>query len=80
MQQSRVDSWLEALTNILVGFTINFIANMTLFPLFGWSITIEQNIGLGVCYTFISLVRSYSLRRLFNGKSVYQAIKGRFIC
>ena len=74
--QSRLDSILEAVTNVVIGFSINFIANLTLFPLFGWEITVLQNVGLGVCYTIISLVRSYSLRRLFTGRSPYQAIRG----
>lgn len=28
-----------------------------------------------VIYTIISLVRSYTIRRLFNGKSVWMAIR-----
>ena len=75
MKQSKLDSAFESITNVLVGFAINFAANMLIFPLFGWSISIEQNILLGALYTVISLVRSYAIRRAFDGKSIYQAIK-----
>lgn len=66
MTQSRRCSALESCMNIAVGFSINFTANMTVFPLFGWHISAEQNLGLGAIYTGISLVRSYCLRRVFN--------------
>ena len=73
--QNKIDSALESVTNVIVGFTINFTANMFIFPLFGWSISVTQNIALGACYTAISLVRSYVIRRAFDGKSIYQSIK-----
>jgi hypothetical protein len=78
LTQSKIDSALEALTNIFVGFSINVTANILIFPIFGWSISISQNLMLGGCYTMISLIRSYALRRAFDGRSVYQAIKLKF--
>jgi len=66
MSQTRKQSAIEAVMNVAVGFLINFTANMTLFPLFGWEISVEQNIGLGILYTMISLARSYCLRRFYN--------------
>ena len=68
MNQTKLGSFYESLINIAIGFAINFTANMTLFPLFGWSISVEQNIGLGACYTIISIIRSYCIRRWFNAK------------
>ena len=64
--QSKRGSALEAVINVLVGYSINMAANFALFPLFGWHITLHQNLLLGVFYTAISLVRSYCLRRTFN--------------
>lgn len=75
MKQSRIDSVMESLVNIVIGLTINFTANMLIFPLFGWYITASQNILIGVIYTVISFVRSYLIRRAFNGKSVWSVIK-----
>lgn len=64
--QTRRRSLLESLVNILVGYFINFTANLLIFPIFGWHISTRENLTLGVIYTGISLVRSYGLRRFFN--------------
>lgn len=66
--QTRRGSLLESFVNLLVGYSINFTANLLIFPLFGWHISARENLTLGVIYTGISLVRSYGLRRLFNHK------------
>jgi len=66
--QSRRRSLLESFVNILVGYSINFTANLLIFPIFGWHISTRENLTLGVIYTGISLVRSYGLRRFFNRK------------
>lgn len=68
--QTRRGSLLESLVNILVGYSVNFTANLLIFPLFGWHISTRENLTLGVIYTGISLVRSYGLRRFFNHKDL----------
>ena len=67
MSQTRRGSLVEAWANIVVGFTINFFANLLIFPLFGMHISPGDNFIMGLIYTVISLVRSYVLRRWFNG-------------
>jgi membrane protein implicated in regulation of membrane protease activity len=59
MAQTKIGSFIEAWVNIMVGFAINWCANMTVLPLFGFEI--------GLIFTVVSLVRSYVLRRWFNG-------------
>ena len=66
MSQTRKESAIEAVVNILVGYTVNLMANFAIFPLFGWHITLEQNLMIGVFYTAVSFVRSYALRRFYN--------------
>lgn len=66
MAQSRLGSAVEAVANVAVGYTINMLANFLIFPLFGWSLTLGENLLLGVIYTAISLARSFVLRRVFN--------------
>jgi hypothetical protein len=39
---------------------------LIVFPLFGIHIPMSSNIAIGIIFTFVSLVRSYVLRRLFN--------------
>ena len=77
--QSRTDSFMEAAANIVVGFSINFFANIVILPLvLGVPVNLGELGFIGALYTVISLVRSYTLRRAFNGKSIWQALKDRF--
>jgi hypothetical protein len=64
--QTRMGSFVEAWANILVGFTINFIANLAVLPLFGFNVTPSAAFGIGLVFTAISLARSYVLRRWFT--------------
>jgi hypothetical protein len=64
--QLKKHSLIESCTNIIVGYTINMIANFVIFPIWGWSITLKQNIEIGIVYTVISMIRSYCLRRVFT--------------
>lgn len=68
MSQTKIGSFAEAWLNIAIGFGINFTANLLILPLFGFhTLTLEKNFAIGILYTVISLVRSYCLRRWFNG-------------
>lgn len=76
MKQSRIDSVMESLTNLAVGLAVSQVANLIVLPLvLGVQVSQGAALWLGVIYTIISLVRSYTLRRLFNGRSVWAAIK-----
>jgi len=69
MTQSKLESLYEALFNIAIGFTINFLANLVLIPLFlHAAVPLAANWWMGCAYTVISLVRSYVIRRWFNAK------------
>jgi hypothetical protein len=66
--QTRLGSFVESWANIVIGFTINYIANLLILPMFGFtSLTPGKNFAIGVAYTGISLARSFVLRRWFNG-------------
>lgn len=73
MAQTKKASLAEAVTNIVVGYSVNFAANLLVFPIFGWQVSVKQNLQLGVIYTVISLVRSYGLRRYYNWREVRRA-------
>lgn len=66
MRQTKFGSFVEAKANIVVGFGINFVANLIVLPLFGFQVTVVDAFGIGVIFTFVSLARSYLLRRFFN--------------
>lgn len=68
MAQTRFGSVIEAAANILVGFAINWSANMLFLPMFGFTgLTAAKAFGIGLVFTAISLIRQYVLRRYFNG-------------
>lgn len=66
MSQSRLGSLVEAIINTVIGFSINYIANLCIFPLFGLHISLMDNLLMGFIYTAISVIRSYCVRRWFN--------------
>ena len=68
MTQTRLGSLIESCINVAIGFGINFAANLAILPLFGWHVTVSQNLALGAIYTAISIARSYAVRRWFNAR------------
>lgn len=80
VKQSRTDSFMEALTNAAVGIGVSFVANLVILPIvFGITPSMAENLLIGGLYTIVSIARSYTLRRMFDGKTVWEAIKGRFL-
>ncbi len=68
--QSRWMSLVESATNIVVGYCLAVLTQVLVFPLFGLSVSLGENLGIGAVFTVVSLVRSFALRRIFNGLSV----------
>jgi len=64
--QSRKYSFIESCANIAIGYGIAVMAQIIIFPLFNIHVPLASNLAIGACFTVVSLVRSYSLRRLFN--------------
>jgi len=67
MSQSRLLSAIESFTNTLVGYATAIVTQLIVFPLFGIHIEFHQNLMIGACFTVISLIRGYIIRRFFNG-------------
>jgi hypothetical protein len=66
MKQSRLMSLIEALINVAVGFGLAVLTQMMIFPLFGLAVSLGQNLQIGAIFTAVSILRSYTLRRLFE--------------
>ena len=66
--QSRKESAIESVVNTSVGFAISLIAVFIILPLFGVVSTAIKNIGITICFTVISLLRGFLIRRYFNRK------------
>ena len=64
--QSREDSFLEALTNVVLGFLLALVTQATVYPLFGIATTIATDSTIAVIFTLVSLIRSYLVRRAFE--------------
>lgn len=68
--QPRWLSFVEAVTNIVVGYALAVLTQIIVFPLFGLHASLGENLLIGGLFTCISLARSYVLRRLFNARGV----------
>ena len=66
MQQSKLDSLIEALLSTFIGFIVSFTANLILMPMLGIPVSLSQNFMLTVAFTFVSVARSYLVRRFAN--------------
>ena len=66
MKQSRSMSLVESVANVVVGYGIAVVSQLSLFPVFGMHMTLEQNLKLAGAFTIISICRSFALRRIFE--------------
>jgi len=67
--QTKKQSFIESITNILVGYSVSILSQLAVFPLFDIDIPIQDNLMIGIYFTAISLARSYLLRRYFNKRN-----------
>lgn len=72
MSQTKLGSFIEACINVLIGFGINWVANLLILPQFGFHVTGVQAFNMGLLFTVISVARSYIIRRWFNQR-IHQA-------
>ena len=66
MQQSRVMSFVEAATNVVVGYVLAIATQLAVFPLFGLEAALGEHLAIGMAFVAVSLARGYLLRRLFE--------------
>ena len=66
MPQSRVMSFVEAVTNVVVGYVLAIATQLAVFPLFGLEAALGEHLAIGMAFVAVSLARGYLLRRLFE--------------
>ena len=66
MGQTKKQSLTESITNILIGYLVACFSQIIIFPFFDIHIPLSDNFIIGVWFTIISLIRSYTIRRFFN--------------
>ena len=59
-------SGIEAVANVLVGYGVAVLTQLAVFPLFGLNASLGDNLAIGGVFTVVSIVRSFTLRRLFE--------------
>lgn len=64
--QTKTQSFIEAATNTLIGYAISVGVGQIVYPLFGYEVSISDNMGLTAIFVAVSLTRSYVFRRFFN--------------
>lgn len=77
MRQAKIDSLMESITNTAVGFAISLITWAIIARAYGIPMTWGTNLQIVGWFTIVSIARQYILRRLFDGRTVWQAIKDR---
>jgi len=68
MKQTRKQSLIESLTNLVIGYLISLVSLFVIFPILGIESSTGKNFIITLYFTLISLIRSYVLRRFFNKK------------
>lgn len=74
MNQTRLESLLEASVSTAVGFALSFVVWQSIAkPVFGYEVTLIDNFWLTTIFTVVSLTRQYVFRRFFNA-NIHKAI------
>ena len=66
--QTKKGSLYEAVINTFIGFFITLALAPIVYPIFGHSFSMQQNLGIAAFFTIVSILRGYVVRRWFNGK------------
>jgi len=64
--QTRIQSFIESLLNVAIGYGVALASQILIFPVFGINVSISENLLIGAFFTVVSIIRGYFVRRLFN--------------
>lgn len=64
--QTKKYSLIESITNTFVGFVVSLLIQLIIYPTMGIPVTFSQNIVITFVFTFVSFLRGYIVRRMFN--------------
>jgi len=70
MKQSRLMSLVEAIVNVIVGYSVAVATQLVVFPWFGLPARLDDAMVIGAIFTIISILRSFLLRRVFEAMRV----------
>jgi uncharacterized protein (DUF2062 family) len=64
--QSRLASLIEATVGTAIGYVVAVGTQIAVFPFFGLSVGLTDNLAIAGIFTAVSIARGYMLRRLFE--------------
>lgn len=64
--QSRRMSMVEQVFNVGSGLALALVVGQIVYPLYGYSVTLGDNLALSAIFTVVSIARGYVWRRIFN--------------
>lgn len=73
MQQSRLMSLAESVTNVVIGYVLAIATQIVVFPWFGIETGLAEHMTIGLAFVGVSLARGYLLRRLFEAMRMRSA-------
>lgn len=59
-------SAVEAVVSTAIGYIVAVATQIVVFPIFGLKVGVIENLGIGLAFTVVSVIRSYLVRRLFE--------------
>jgi hypothetical protein len=59
-------SLVEAIANVAVGYAVAVLTQIVVFPVFGLNVSLSENLAISGLFTFVSICRSFVLRRVFE--------------
>jgi hypothetical protein len=68
MQQTKTLSFIESVSNVVIGYGVALGSQIIIFPKFGIQVPLETNLQIGIWFTVISIIRSYVVRRVFTNR------------
>jgi hypothetical protein len=68
VNQTRLASLAEATINTAIGFVMSVLLSAVVYPLFGFQVTLAQNLAITAIFTIASIARGYAVRRWFNAR------------
>lgn len=75
MSQTKIESFVEAVVNMAIGYPVAILSQLIIFSLAGIHVELSTNFIIGFYFAAISILRSYVIRRFFNSK--LQALKSK---
>jgi len=77
-KQHKMDSLMESICNVAVGFFISWaVWAWIVAPLFKLPTSTSMGFLVTCVFTVTSLIRQYVIRRLFNGKTIWETIRAK---